>query len=70
MGPYQSQQPHRMSQLYRAVVSGVLGFEVLFRREPSDQLLVNVQALNIDCALSFKGHEVMEDDEKGLIEGI
>jgi len=38
--------------------SGVWGFKVCSKRKQGDQLLVIVQALNVDCALSFKGHEV------------
>ena len=32
-------------------------FRGLLERSQGDQLLVNVQALNVDCALSFKGRE-------------
>ena len=46
-----------MSWLYRAVGPGFGVFEVQLRRSQGDQLLVNVQALNADCALSFKGHK-------------
>ena len=34
-----------------------LGFKGCSKRNQYDQLLVNAQALNVDCALSFKGHE-------------
>src|SRR6266576_656104 len=57
-----------MSRLYRAMGSGFLVFKVCSRRNQSDQLLVNIQALNVSCALSFKGAKVMSDDERGLIE--
>src|SRR6266566_5730713 len=43
-----------MSRLYRAMGSGFLGFEVCFRRNRGDQLLIIVQALNVSRALSFK----------------
>src|SRR6266705_2753570 len=46
-----------MSRLYRAVGSGFGVFGVLLQWSRGDQLLVNVQALNVNCALSFKGRE-------------
>src|SRR6266567_3369857 len=46
-----------MSRLYRAVGSGFGVFWGLFQRSQGDQLLVNVQALNVSYALSFKGRE-------------
>src|SRR6266576_1189942 len=39
----------------------------LLQRSQGDQLLINIQALNVDCSLSFKGHKVMKDDKRGLI---
>src|SRR6266567_5124094 len=46
-----------MSRLYRAVGSGFPSFKVRSQRNQSDQLLVNIQALNARYALSFKGRE-------------
>ena len=46
-----------MSRLYRAVGPGFDVFGVYSKGVQGDQLLVNVQALNVDCALSFKGRE-------------
>ena len=46
-----------VSRLYRAVGSGFGVLRGLLQRSQGDQLLVNVQALNVDCALSFKGRE-------------
>src|SRR6266705_2512509 len=46
-----------MSRLYRAVGSGFGVSLGLLQRSQGDQLLVNVQALNVNCALSFKGRE-------------
>ena len=37
--------------------SGFWCFRGLLQRSQGDQLLVNVQALNMNCALSFKGRE-------------
>src|SRR6266576_2367919 len=37
--------------------SGFRCFRGLLQRSQGDQLLVNIQALNVDCALSFKGRE-------------
>src|SRR6266700_2435399 len=46
-----------MSRLYRAVGSGFDVSGSTPRGSQWDQLLINIQALNVICALSFKGHE-------------
>jgi len=46
-----------LSRLYRAVGSGFGVFQGLLQRSQGDQLLVDVQALNVNYALSFKGRE-------------
>ena len=46
-----------MSWLYRAMGLGFGVFGVYSDRSQGDQLLVNVQALDVSYALSFKGHK-------------
>jgi len=46
-----------LSRLYRAVGSGFNVSRFTSKGSQGDQLLVNVQALNVDCTLSFKGRE-------------
>ena len=58
---------HCVSRLYRAVGAGVGAFWGLLQRSQGDQLLVVVQALNVNCALSFKRRESQWKMTKGVL---